>query len=167
MVIDIIGRNVWGMAQVKKLSFRITRHLVWLFLSMKGRLNRQQYWLACLGWYFAWEGFISFVSASLYFKDLSWVSYILDPVFTFFICTKRLKDLKPLAHKICRHLLILCGFIFIAYEVMEVENYIPKMSGFMEKFAMACFLFLALLGILPGAVGKNKYGPDPLAEVEK
>jgi uncharacterized membrane protein YhaH (DUF805 family) len=142
--------------------------LAWFFLSLNGRVSRQEFWLGYVGIIVValiLVRSLPHASSAIYFlpgdtpDDEAWRSELFSfgwpeyislaltwPVIA--IYAKRLHDLNLSAW----WLLSLPAVTFVA-----------GLSEFNRLHVVAYFLLLLVLGFLPGSSGPNRFGEDPLA----
>ena len=139
----------------------------WFFLSLHGRVSRQEFWLGYLGIVVVALILVRSLphsSGAIYFvpgdtpDNAAWRSEMLSfgwpeyislaltwPIIA--IYAKRLHDLNLSAW----WLLLLPAATFVA-----------GLSEFDRLHAVAYFVLLLVLGFLPGSSGPNRFGEDPL-----
>jgi uncharacterized membrane protein YhaH (DUF805 family) len=122
----------------------------WLFTSFEGRINRAKFWLGSI---VLWVlSLITNVVVSTVFG----VQYAEGDLFP---------DMAPVAWLIW--IIIMLALTYATLAVWAKRWHDRDKSGWWSLIVLVPFIgavwILVELGCLPGTVGPNRYGPDPLA----
>lgn len=139
-----------------------------LLFSFRGRVNRSKYWAASLAYLVvtaAVYGIGIEVDAGLGYVTLSLIAYFILFISSLAIAAKRVHDRDKSAWWLLLFYVVpvvLAGIgLIVTVEIRDPTNVTIEVVCFLIALLIAVWTFVEV-GCLPGTVGTNRYGPNPL-----